>query len=233
MAEVFTDPKQIEAMSPEERAEEARKVEESKVGFVKQCEAEKWSPRLMSCGMEATTEEQFDKCKAILEEERKASGEPSEYARKEKTSEAREFVKKMYDGARTYYMDPNFGPQGSETAPMFPAGNVGPTPPLGTCCEQGGKCQPQAKWWKHETWNALQFAVDDPHYYSYEYKVEGNASPGEKAPVDGSNNFTVFAYGDLDCDGKYSTFSMYGVVDEVYADGPMGSAVVATTDELE
>jgi hypothetical protein len=43
----------------------------------------------------------------------------------------------------------------------------------------------------------LQFSVDDPHYYSYAYKVDGK-------------KFTVSAYGDLDCDGEYSTFEMSG-----------------------
>jgi type II secretory pathway pseudopilin PulG len=158
------------------------------------------------------------------------------YNKKSRTTEAREFVKKMYDGARSYYMDPDFqyGSIGSSVmAAQFPGPSVGPTPPLGTCCAQGGTCAPDRTLWDNDVWIALRFAVDDPHYYSYAYEVHGNARPGESAPIDGSNNFTVYAYGDLDCDGDYSTFAMYGEVNEVYSDGPAGNAALMRTDELE
>ena len=61
----------------------------------------------------------------------------------------------------------------------------------------------------------------------------GAAQPGQNAPLDGSNNFTAWAYGDLDCDGVYSTFSMYGEVNEIYSDGPAGSAALLRENELE
>ena len=50
------------------------------------------------------------------------------YIKKSKTTEARQFVKKIYDGARVYYMDHN----GRETmtdpvvAPEFPEPAAGP-----------------------------------------------------------------------------------------------------------
>jgi hypothetical protein len=92
--------------------------------------------------------------------------------------------------------------------------DVGPTPPLGTCCEgDKGKCAPTASWWEHPTWQALNFAVEDPHYFSYQFSSQ---------TVDGRITFTVRALGDLDCDGVYSTYEMVGRAD------PGGSPAVTT-----
>ena len=41
------------------------------------------------------------------------------------------------------------------------------------------------------------------------------------------------ANGDLDCDGDFSTFEMFGTVDTLYADGPTGSASLRRVSELE
>jgi hypothetical protein len=65
----------------------------------------------------------------------------------------------------------------------------------------------------------LQFSVDDPHYYSFQYEL---GKDGE--------SFTVTARGDLDCDGEYSTFSMEGRIEggEI-----SGTALLRREDELE
>ncbi len=126
------------------------------------------------------------------------------YIRKSKTTEARQFVRKMHDGARAHY---------AETGKLPAA--VGPTPPLGSCCKgSGDKCFPNAKLWDHPTWIALQFSVDDPHFYSYAFITDGDS-------------FTVQAMGDLDCDGIYSTFEMY------HSPGNEGSNAVYRQNELE
>ena len=160
------------------------------------------------------------------------------YIKKSKTSEAREFVKKIYDGARSYYMDPNFKSESigaSVMPPQFPGANdtTGPAPAANACCGQGGKCAPSGSLWDTDVWIALQFSVDDPHYYWYSYTVAGNAAAGSQAPINGSNNYTAFANGNLDCDSDYSTFSMYGEVNSVYSDGPAGSAALSRENELE
>ena len=144
------------------------------------------------------------------------------YIKKSKGTEAQQFIKKMYDGARAYYMDAGYSRASLEPIPpQFPGPSVGPTPPLGTCCKQGGKCVPDMETFNHPTWIALQFSVDDPHYYSYEYKL---AQDGK--------SFEVLAYGDLDCDGTYSTFSLRGEV-KPGEDGPTGAAAIIKTDPLE
>lgn len=53
--------------------------------------------------------------------------------------------------------------------------------------------------WESMTWMALQFSVNNPHYYSYEFTSSGE---GEAA------KFTARAIGDLDCDGTFSTFEI-------------------------
>lgn len=112
------------------------------------------------------------------------------YIKKSKASEAHHFVKKLSDGARILLAE----------GVKLPA-SVGPTPPLGACCAQGDKCMPNSEQWEHPTWKALQFSVDDPHYYSYEFVNKGNS-------------YEVKAYGDLDCDGVYSSFVLPGGADQ-------------------
>jgi type IV pilus assembly protein PilA len=158
------------------------------------------------------------------------------YIRKSRTAEARELVKKVYDGARAYYMDPNYAPGSNQPLPaQFPVpGNgsnvLGPTAHSG-CCVAGGtteKCQPQSDLWTDAAWPAIHFSVDEPHYFAYGYTV--NNDPGA---IDGSNNYVAVAEGDLDCDGAHSTFAMLGYVDSTYADGPAGTANMSRTNELE
>ena len=129
-------------------------------------------------------------------------------------------VKKMYDGARAYYHNPPLSdslPRGKHLPPE----SVGPTPPVGTCCQSGdGKCAPDPALWSHPTWQALNFSVDDPHYYSYQYEV-----------LEGGKAFVVRAIGDLDCDGVFSTFELTG---EIAADGSVqGAAEMLRTNESE
>lgn len=43
----------------------------------------------------------------------------------------------------------------------------------------------------------------------------------------------VRAFGDLDCDGTYSTFEMVGEITADQPDGPPGNVEVTRTNELE
>jgi type IV pilus assembly protein PilA len=109
------------------------------------------------------------------------------YIKKSKSSEAAMMLRRNFEALRVLAMDGQ---------PM-PA-SVGPTPPLGTCCAQDpedGKCRPDPSYWQHPSWQALQFSIADPSYFSYELINDGTT-------------LELRAYGDLDCDGEYSTFSM-------------------------
>jgi hypothetical protein len=129
-----------------------------------------------------------------------------EYIKKSKGAEAMTSLKMIELGARQFAEVEHVesGQSG------FPSTSAGPTPPLGACCKgEKGKCPPDPALWSQPPWSELHFAVDDPHYFSYEYK----GAPDGKS-------FTAFAYGDLDCDGTYSTFSATGAI------GPDGAATV-------
>ena len=143
------------------------------------------------------------------------------YIKKSKTSEARQFVKKIYEGAREYYMDRK-GKRGaiSPIPAQFPKPATARTPGKDVCCTGGEKCEPKASLWTTATWVALKFSVDDPHYYTYTYLVSGE-------------KYTARANGDLDCDKEYSTFEMFGEINSIYSDGPSGSASIYREKDLE
>ena len=124
------------------------------------------------------------------------------YIKKSKSSEARSFLTKLRADLENHLLE-----HGALPPP------AGPTPPLGACCRPGnddGKCAPDPALWDHPTWRALHFSIDDPHRYSYQVVTEGGAI------------YAVRAYGDLDCDGAYATFTLAS-----------GSDDIAETDPLE
>jgi len=80
------------------------------------------------------------------------------------------------------------------------------TPPTRCCDNPDGRCQPQPQLWEHPTWQTLNFAIFDPHYYQYEFVSDGQS-------------FTARAVGDLDCDGVTSVFEQTGSL------GPDGQVI--------
>lgn len=126
------------------------------------------------------------------------------YIRRAKTTEALMNLRKMFDGSIAYYERDFSSRFGSSVPKQFPAAGelLAPTPNTNFCCGQvGDKCAPNAQQWAQGHWQALNFAVDDPHYYWYQYEA---APP---APVTG---FTARAQGNLNCNGIYSTFERVG-----------------------
>ncbi|HEU5055181.1 MAG TPA: prepilin-type N-terminal cleavage/methylation domain-containing protein, partial [Kofleriaceae bacterium] len=122
------------------------------------------------------------------------------YIKKSKTTEAREHVKKIYDGARAYWMDPNTASKTAiqATSPQFPSvgggsGNTGYVADPGCCAMTLGagteKCAPDATLWAVDPWKDLKFSMDDPHYYAYAYQV----NVGAAGDVNGGHNFTALA----------------------------------------
>jgi type IV pilus assembly protein PilA len=165
------------------------------------------------------------------------------YTRKAKTSEARQNIRRMYDGARSYYYDPMLSADGMQPAPhQFPGisefndfQDIIVSWPLGmaslTCCVRGGPdemCTPDPTLWTNsKMMRALKFSMDDPHRYGYGYM------PNNTSDYSGATAFTAYARGDLDCDDKLSSFTMHAFLDPTYADGPIGTGLIRRIDELE
>jgi len=148
------------------------------------------------------------------------------YIAKAKTTEARGQLEKMYNAARVYYLE-QFGARAIIViSPQFPE-SEGPNP-LASCCAGGQqRCQPRQDLWTAPTWKALQFSMDDPHYYRYEFvRTTGTGPSGS------GEEFTARALGDLDCDGLLSTFEMYGKSGDMGTD-PTGASGVYRELEIE
>jgi type IV pilus assembly protein PilA len=149
------------------------------------------------------------------------------YMNKARSTEAEQFVKKIYDGARSYWHNP------SQTglnpiAKQFPTAPELLTPVAGgTCCAGGlDKCDPNvygAATWDTPTWQSLNFSIDDPHFYTYAYDIAGTPETGP---------FSARAQGDLDCDG--TVFGQFSMAGDATANGiQRGSASISRVNESE
>jgi type IV pilus assembly protein PilA len=140
-------------------------------------------------------------------------------ARKAKTAEATVNLKKLADGAMSYRMEERRAVGAAMLVPaQFPSTAAADTAPAaGACCAppSTGKCAADPTLWNPPTWQALRFSMDDPHYYSYRYVRQANGSSGAGTPdIAGgtSDYFYADALGDLNCNGVYSTFEIFGAV---------------------
>ncbi len=122
------------------------------------------------------------------------------YVRKSKSSEARTMLNRIRLGAEAYRAEHGAFPPSTPLTPADPT----------ACCE---KCAPDSALWQSETWTALHFSMDDPHFYTYQFANQGDHAIAR-------------AVGDLDCDGVTSIFEL-----TISADGTPGDLRI--TNELE
>jgi hypothetical protein len=83
----------------------------------------------------------------------------------------------------------------------FPS--AGPTPsqvPCGTRPEH-----PKAKLWEGNSWEKLGFSITKPFRYQYRVISSGKGKDAK---------FTIRAYGDLDCDGTWATYELWGAINK-------------------
>jgi type IV pilus assembly protein PilA len=127
------------------------------------------------------------------------------YIRRSKTVEATMNVRKLFDSSVSYYEAEHSDKSGAILPRQFPK-SVALSPTTGKCClSTGGKCKPAPGNFQDTdgVWAALNFSVDDPFYFQYEYDSSG---------TDATSKFEAYSYGDLDCDGTYSTYMRNGSI---------------------
>ena len=146
------------------------------------------------------------------------------YIRRSKTSEATMNLRKIFDSSVSYYNEEHAGRAGEITPRMFPS-TVASTPAdADNACDGANsrKITPTSVMFADATWQALNFSVDDPFYFQYEYTSEGSGV---------TSQFTASAYGNLDCDAVSSTFERVGTVDD--QNNVNGGAGLFQANELE
>jgi len=116
-----------------------------------------------------------------------------DYMKKSKKSEASLQLNKIAKNAKAYYI----------TNASFPATAAALTPTT-SCCAQNydgksKKCQAQASDWTTPEWRELDFQVDEPHYFQYEYN-----------PASSGASFTAYGVGNLDCDATSISYTLVG-----------------------
>ena len=160
------------------------------------------------------------------------------YIRRSKTTEATMNIRKMFDASVAYYESEHAASDGSILAKQFPwtagksSGGTGGggtggggtggggtggagggfflTPESKCCTNPGEKCAPNPSIWNDASWAALNFSVDDPHYYQYAFTND-------------DTSFFATAVGDLDCDDVFSTFGRQGrVLSDLSVSGDSG-----------
>ena len=120
------------------------------------------------------------------------------------------YLPMMFAGAKAYWEQLPDG--GSKQFPPTTAA----TP--GSCCVfPEGACEPSPLYWSSFTWTALQFHIDGPSYFEYQFTSGGS---------DSTATFTARAYGDLNCDNILSTYEIRGSIDS--DGGVVGTPITAT-----
>ena len=144
------------------------------------------------------------------------------YIRRSKTSEATMNLRKLFDSSASYFSREHANRTGKIHERQFPEARD-LTPDIGFCSDDTAeKFVPRKSYWEPATWQALNFALSDPHYYKYQYASSG---------TDSTSSFTARAVGDLNCNGIFSTFERVGRSDASL--NVVGGGGIFTNNELE
>jgi len=151
------------------------------------------------------------------------------YIRRAKTTEAVMNLRKLFDSSVAYYEQEYSDRNGRPLPHQFPGADqaLGPAPGNNPCCDSQGpgteKCAPVTAPWQTPQWQALNFSVDDPHYYWYQYVATGRGTQAR---------FTARAMGNLNCNLSYSTFERVGGVNPE-SGGVIGGSGIYSVRALE
>lgn len=151
------------------------------------------------------------------------------YMKRAKTSEATVSIDRMFDGSVTYFDTPIADKSGTSCEGCLPP-TVGWTPDATPTDTKRSAAPVLTAWTTNGTWNSLDFAMTDDHYYSYQYVA--NCSGGACV----TTNFEYCqALGNLDGDTAYSLFERRGTV-TASGDGTLiltGAAALYKNNPLE
>lgn len=136
-----------------------------------------------------------------------------------KTTEATMSVRKLFDGSVAYYLTDRYGPTGTPIPNQFPS-SVGPMPNPATLGPT--KVVTGVELWDAQpSWIALNFAIEDAHYFAYQYRSDGEND---------ASNFTAYAFGNLDGDANFSTFGRLAQVVDATVVGSPGMLISQELD---
>ncbi len=144
------------------------------------------------------------------------------YIRDSKTTEAKENLKSIADGAVAYFQEEHADLGADPTGltvftKEYPFEGSG-TPSAGNEAS-GNKVSPEDTDWKTEPWRALRFTITKPHYYAYTYTSDFN-----------SQEFETMAQATL-AGGSTSPDSQYRIVGS-FSDQTDGPIVGATLEDM-
>jgi len=124
------------------------------------------------------------------------------YVKKSRTAEAVGHLNKEWAGSLTYYETDHITIGGTMLPKQFP-GASGAWANASECgCLTGARCPGGSSVWGADpVWQALNFALPDPHNY-----MPGFTGTG----VGSASAFTAYAKGDLNCNATLSQFSRQG-----------------------
>ena len=131
------------------------------------------------------------------------------YMRRAKTVEAIDELDKIHKSASIYYArGAVLGGSGLALECQFPSDEpLTPDVTAKKCCggasdkDGDDRCDVDVSAWTSPSWSALNFQMNDQHYFGYSFVSSGTM---------GNAKFTARANADLDCDGTLSTFERYG-----------------------
>ena len=121
----------------------------------------------------------------------------ADYASKAKTTEAIDNIDKIYKGAASYFTIPKVDMTGTKLPCQFPE-SVEWSPGGNPCDNSDKKFAADVNTWSGPTWSALSFQIVEPHYFRYKVESSGTMADAK---------MTITASADLDCDGKWSSFT--------------------------
>jgi type IV pilus assembly protein PilA len=118
-----------------------------------------------------------------------------DYMKRSKKTEASLQLNKIGKNAKRAYSEASSYPQGAATAlPAKPGGGTG-----GCCGGPNNHCAADSQAFATEaTWKLLDFQIDEPTLFMYDYSATASAV------------FVAHAVGDLDCDGTEITYTLDG-----------------------